>query len=119
MSSSQAKMRQYCLVLDLKDDAELIEEYELHHQNGKVWPEVIDSIRHSGIVDMKIFRFQDRLVMLMEVNEGFSFDRKAKMDKNNDKVQAWEALMNRFQKPLTDNESEKWQLTKCIFELNP
>ncbi len=40
----------YCFALDLKDDQKLIAEYEKHHQ--KVWPEIMDSIKDSGITDM-------------------------------------------------------------------
>ena len=31
-------MKRYCLTLDLKDDAELIAEYEAYHR--EVWPEI-------------------------------------------------------------------------------
>ncbi|HMU58619.1 MAG TPA: L-rhamnose mutarotase, partial [Chitinophagaceae bacterium] len=43
-------MPRYCLALDLKDDEALISAYEAHHRN--VWPEVLDSIKGSGITTM-------------------------------------------------------------------
>ena len=46
--------KRYCLTLDLKDDPELIAEYEAYHQ--AVWTEVLQSIKESGIVDMEIYR---------------------------------------------------------------
>jgi L-rhamnose mutarotase len=40
-------MKRYCLTLDLKEDLALIAEYEKYHQ--EVWPEIIKSIKNSGI----------------------------------------------------------------------
>jgi L-rhamnose mutarotase len=54
----------YCLTVDLKDDPQLIKEYEEFHQ--QVWPEIITSIKDSGITNMEIYRFQNRLFMVME-----------------------------------------------------
>src|SRR5437870_2750070 len=44
--------RRFCFALDLKDDPELIAEYRKYHE--KIWPEITESIRKSGIEDMKI-----------------------------------------------------------------
>lgn len=49
----------YCLALDLKDDPRLISEYEAYHNN--VWPEILKSIKDSGITSMEIFRAGNRL----------------------------------------------------------
>ena len=61
--------RQYCLTLNLRDDDELIREYEGYHKPGNVWPEVIDSIRESGILDMRIYRSGLLLIMIMTRNK--------------------------------------------------
>ncbi len=109
-------MKRYCLTLDLKDDPELITEYERFHAD--VWPEVKESIRSSGIESMQIYRFSNRLCMIMDVNENFSFERKAAADADNPKVQEWEALMWKFQQPLPGSKpGEKWLLMNKIFEL--
>jgi L-rhamnose mutarotase len=56
--------------------------------------------------------------MIMEVNEKFSFERKAAADRANTKVREWEELMWRFQKPLPEaNPGEKWLLMDRIFKL--
>ena len=109
-------MKTYVLALDLKDDNKLIEEYEAYHKN--VWPEVLSSIRESGIQDMKIYRAGTRLVMQMVVDESFSFEKKAAADEGNDKVQQWEALMWKYQEQLPGSKpSEKWILMDEIFSL--
>ena len=103
----------YCCTLDLKNDPALIAEYEAYHK--EVWPEVLQSIRDSGIVSMEIWRYQAKLFMILEVSEAFSFEKKEAMDANNAKVQEWEQLMLRFQQPLPGSAS-KWQLMDKIFE---
>ena len=110
--------RQYCLTLALHDDDELIKLYEKYQQAGNVWPEVITSIEESGIENMSIFRMNAQLIMVIEVNETFSFEDKAKSDLNNTKVPAWERLMDTFQKTdHVDTQKSKWQLMDKIFSL--
>ena len=110
-------MARYCLALDLKDDPQLIEEYEKYHRH--VWSEIKKSITDSGITDMEIYRTGNRLFMIMETNENFSFEKKEAMDNANQKVQEWELLMWKFQQPLPwAKEGEKWILMEKIFNLN-
>ena len=108
--------RRYCLTLDLKDDPKLIAEYKRYHE--RVWPEITQSIRQSGIEDMEIYLLGTRMFMLMEVNERFSFDSKRKTDNENPRVREWEELMWKFQKPLPEAKpGEKWLLMERIFKL--
>jgi len=109
-------MKRYCLTLDLKDDEQLIEEYEQHHK--KIWPEIQQSIKESSIQHMEIYRLANRLFMIMDTTDDFSFDKKAAMDAANAKVQEWENLMWKYQQALPQaKEGEKWLLMKKIFEL--
>ena len=112
-------MKCYALALDLVEDQCLIAEYEALHQNENCWPEVKHSIMEAGIRDMRIYRTGNRLFMVMEVDETFSFAKKAEMDANNEKVQEWEQLMWRYQKPLPwADPNEKWVLMDLIYSLN-
>jgi L-rhamnose mutarotase len=107
----------YCFALDLKNDEQLISEYENYHR--AVWPEIVDSIRDSGITDLEIYRVSNRLFMIMETDAGFSFDKKNAMDNANPKVQEWETLMWKYQQALpVAKPGEKWMLMDKIFELN-
>ena len=109
-------MKRYCLTLDLQDDPALIAEYEAYHQN--VWPEILQSITGSGIEHMEIYRYASRLFMIMEVNDSFSFEAKGTADAANPKVQEWEELMWKYQKPLPGAKpGEKWLLMDKIFQL--
>lgn len=107
--------KRYCLALDLKDDPALIAEYEVYHK--KVWPEILKSIKDSGITSMQIYRTGTRMFMIMETTDDFSFTRKAEMDKDNAKVQEWETLMWKYQQALPQAKpGEKWMLMEKIFE---
>jgi L-rhamnose mutarotase len=108
--------RRFCLTLDLKNDPKLIEEYKRYHL--KVWPEIIQSIKKSGIEDMEIYLRGTRMFMIMEVNEDFTFEAKAEADRNDPKVEEWENLMWKFQQPLADAKAgEKWLPMERVFKL--
>jgi L-rhamnose mutarotase len=108
--------RRFCLTLDLKNDPQLIADYRRYHE--RIWPEITQSIKDSGVVDMEIYLLGKRMLMIMEVNESFSFEEKAKADQLNPKVQEWEQLMWKFQQPLPDaRPGEKWVRMERIFKL--
>lgn len=109
-------MKKFSLALDLKDDEQLIKEYEEYHQ--QVWPEIIRRIKESGIVNMEIYRYRNRLFMIMITRDDFSFDKKALADREHEKVQEWEELMWTYQQPMPGAlPGEKWMLMDKIFEL--
>ena len=64
--------RRFCLTLDLKDDPGLIAEYKRYHEH--VWPEIVESIKDSGILDMEIYLLGTRMFMIMDVNESVSLE---------------------------------------------
>ena len=111
------KHQRFCLTLDLKNDPLLIAEYRKHHE--RIWPEVKASILNSGILEMEIYNYGNRLFMIMETDENFSFERKKMMDAENLKVAQWEELMWKYQQPLPGSlPGEKWKLMECIFKLS-
>jgi L-rhamnose mutarotase len=109
-------MKTYCLANDLKDDPQLIEEYEQHHK--AVWAENLAGIRASGILTMDIFRTGNRLFMIMTTDDNFSFEAKAKVDASNIKLQEWETLMDKYQQRIPwAKPGEKWVLMHQIFTM--
>jgi L-rhamnose mutarotase len=104
----------YCLALDLVNDAQMIEQYEKYHETPR--PEILKSIHDAGITLMEIYRIGDRLFMIIETDETFSFEKKEAMDKSNPQVQVWEQLMWKYQKAVPGAKpGEKWVLMKKIF----
>lgn len=109
-------MKQYCLGVDLVDDPVMIAEYEDYHT--RVHPDIQKSITDAGITRMDIFRSGNRLFMIMETEDDFSFENKAQMDASNPKVQEWEQLMWKYQQALPlAKPGEKWVLMEQIFAL--
>lgn len=109
----------YCLALDLNDDPESIECYVKCHQKENFRPEITESIKSAGVVDMQIYLTGNRLFMIMEVDDTFDFDRKAEMDANNPQVQDWEEFVSRFQQRLPwAKEGQKWVLMEQIYGLD-
>jgi L-rhamnose mutarotase len=110
-------MKTFCLALDLKNDPALIDAYEAHHR--EVWPEIIASIKDSGIDNMKIYRTGNRLFMIIHANDHFSFETKSQMDSENPIVEKWETLMDQFQQRLPwAAPGVKWVLMDEIFSLD-
>ncbi|NVJ48565.1 MAG: L-rhamnose mutarotase [Cytophagia bacterium] len=107
-------MKRYALTLDLKNDPQLIEQYKEHHRH--VWPEILESIKASGILSMEIYHIETRLFMIIEASDDFSFEKKARMDASNAKVQEWENLMDTYQQRLPFAKAgEKWVLMERVF----
>ena len=104
------------MAVDLVNNPEMIAEYEAYHK--KIRPEIEKSIRDAGVTQMEIYRIENHLFMIMETEDDFSFEVKAKMDAENPKVQVWEALMGKYQQGLPSaKEGEKWILMKKIFAM--
>lgn len=110
-------MRSYALALDLKDDPKLIKEYKEYHT--KMWPKIEASILDSGIDSMRIYLIMNRLFMLIEVQDNFSFELKSNKDRSDTLVQEWEELMWSYQQSLPcAKKGEKWVLMEKIYDLS-
>jgi len=79
-------MKRYCFALDLKDDPELIAQYEHWHKHENGWPEIRKSILDADVLSMDIYRTGNRLFMIMDVSDNFSSAQKSAMDAANPKV---------------------------------
>jgi L-rhamnose mutarotase len=111
-------MKRYCLAVDLVEDPILIAEYDHWHKADNGWPEITKSITDAGIANMEIYRTGNRLFMIMDVDETFSFERKSAMDAVNPRVQEWEQLMWKYQQSMPfAKQGEKWLLLDKIFQL--
>jgi L-rhamnose mutarotase len=110
-------MQRFCLALDLVDNLDLINEYEHHHAPGSAWPEVTQHDLDAGIVNIEIYRTGNRMFMILETDDSFTFEKKAAMDAENPKIAEWEQLMWNYQLPLPwAKDGEKWILMKKIFK---
>jgi L-rhamnose mutarotase len=109
-------MKRYALALDLVEEPNLIAEYKKYHE--QIPPDIAVSIKESGILNMELYLLGNRLFMIMETKDDFSFEKKAAMDLANSEVQKWEQLMWKYQKALPmAKPGEKWILMEQIFKL--
>jgi L-rhamnose mutarotase len=111
-------MKTYCLALDLHDEPHLIAEYRKYHEPDTIWPEVVENIKNQGIPRETIFLIGNRMAMVLETTDDFSFEAKAASDQANHKMRAWEDLMWKYQKALPQaRPGEKWTQMEKIFEV--
>ncbi|MBB6325336.1 L-rhamnose mutarotase [Algoriphagus iocasae] len=109
------KTQTFVLICDLKNEEETIQAYVECHK--AVVPEIIESIRVAGVLQMSIYRWQNRLTMILVGDEEFSFEKKAKLDESNPKVQEWETFLGQYQTNLPGTPPNwRWALTEKIFD---
>src|SRR6185503_13062880 len=111
-------MSRHVLTVDLRDDPAAIAAYREYHQ--RVWPEVLDSLRRSGVSRMDIHIHGRRLVMILELDNGLDVHRVfAAHAASHPRVQEWERLMRSLQEPPSDAPpGEWWASMEPIFHLS-
>lgn len=107
-----------CMMLDLKDDEQAIQEYERLHQ--QVWPEVEAQFKSFGVLSIDIYRLGTRLCMVMQTDDDvFEAQALQAAQENDPRVQEWETLMWRFQAPTPWTPTgEKWIEAKSIYQFS-
>lgn len=118
-NSELRSFRRYCKTLELKDDAQLIEDYKKVHAPGAVWPEITQGMRELGILDMEIYLLGTRLFMIMDTVPDFEHDRAMDQLAKKPLQNEWEAYVSRFQQTSSEaTADEKWQLMERIFKMD-
>ena len=108
-------MLRQVLAIDLKDDS-VVDTYREHHR--RVWPEVLESLRASGVLDMQIYLLGRRLVMIADLEDGADLRRAfATRMASHPRVAEWERLMMSLQQPAPGAaEGEWWTAMEPVFE---
>jgi L-rhamnose mutarotase len=110
-------MQTFVLICDLKDEPAAIEAYVACHKS--VSPAILESIRVAGILQMNIYRWRNRLTMILVGADDFSFEKKAKLDDVNPAVQEWEAFLGQYQTNLPGTPANwRWAITEQIFDFD-
>ena len=110
-------MTRQVLAIDLKDEA-VVETYREHHR--RVWPEVLDSLRTSGVIDMQIYLLGRRLVMVADLQDGGDLRRAFETRiASHPRVAEWERLMMSLQQPAPGAAvGEWWTAMEPVFEFH-
>jgi L-rhamnose mutarotase len=103
------------LAIDLRDDS-VVETYRDYHR--RVWPEVLESMRSSGVIDMQIYLLGRRLVMIADLEDGSDLRSAfATRMASNPRVAEWERLMMSLQQPAPGaGHGEWWTAMERVFE---
>ena len=114
----EQETRRYCMTLELKDDPELIAEYESWHQPDKIWKEIPEGIREVGIIDSEIYRFGTTMFMILTVPADFDFETQMTKLAGLPRQAEWEDFMSKYQasKP-GESSADKWKKMERIFKL--
>jgi len=70
-SFARADVRRIVRVQDLTNNPEVFAAYEKAHSPGHTPAAVLEVQRRHGVLDLEIFRYADRLVMIMTVSKDF------------------------------------------------
>lgn len=111
--------KRYCQTLDLREDPELIAVYKKLHAKEGIWPETLEAIKASGILEMEIYLLDNRLFMIIEMPANLEWDEVMQKMANMPKQKEWEALTAKYQQVTTkgENSADKWKLMERIFHL--
>ena len=110
-------MNRYVLTVHLKNDPAALEAYRRHH--AAVWPEVVESLRASGVRHMDIHLLGRQLVMVLELEDGLDVREVfATHSASTPRVAEWEALMKSLQEPVDGaGPGEWWAIMEPVFRL--
>ena len=116
---TQVETKRYCMTLELKDDPQLISEYEDWHKAEKIWKEIPAGIREVGILDSEIYRSGTTLFMILTVQADFNFEIQMGKLAGLSRQEEWEDFMTKYQasKPGASS-AEKWIKMKRVFKLS-
>jgi L-rhamnose mutarotase len=90
-------MKDWLYTCDLKDDPEIIRQYDDFHAN--IWPEVAESLKSVGMREIKIWRLGTRMVMCITTDDDFDpAAASAAHQASHPRCAEWEELMKSFQR---------------------
>lgn len=100
-------MKRFAQTVMLKDDAEIIRQYEEYHAHP--WPEVVEGTQACGVQRLFIYRFGRVLFMYLEVPDDFDLARDFDGYMTTPRAREWDELMRTFQEPVEGaRPSETW-----------
>jgi L-rhamnose mutarotase len=113
------KTNRTCLALDLKDDADLIAQYEHFHTPEGIWKGIPEGIKAGGIEDMQIYRIGNHLFMIAETVEEITLEEAFEATSKQPHQPEWAAFVAGFQQKLKEAKpEEQWAKMQNIFSLN-
>lgn len=110
--------KRFVQTLELNSNEEARREYIKWHSEEFHWKEIRDGIREVGILEMEIYIFGNRLVMIVDAPLDFDWDSAMAKLATLPRQAEWEAFVSQFQGCSKDATSdEKWQMMDRMFKL--
>ena len=111
-------VKRYVQTMELKDEPALIARYRRAHSREESWPEIREGIRRVGILEMEVYLFGNRIVMVVETPLDFSWDEAMARLATLPRQAEWEEFVAQFQQcDASATSDEKWQMMERIFHL--
>lgn len=111
-------VKRYCQIIEIEDDEKLIDGYIKCHSAEESWKEVRDGIKAVGILEMELYIYGNKVIMIVEAPEDFDWDEAMNKLSTLERQAEWEEYVSRFQGCSSDATSaQKWNLMKRIFHL--
>ena len=110
-------MKRYARTVNLRDDPEVIRQYEAYHAH--VWPEVNAGIERSGVRQMIIWRYGRQLFMYMETADDYDLNTLPPPPESvHPREREWDLLMRGFQETVPGAPpGSKWVEMKEVYAL--
>ena len=101
---------------DLVNDSALIRLYDSMHSKAGVWPELKKANLAAGIHEVRIYRYDNRLFMMVTVPEDADLSRVDSLYLGSDKkIKVWNQMMANFQRSLPGvDTTKKWSAMEMI-----
>jgi L-rhamnose mutarotase len=111
-------MKQYAKTVLLKNDPELLAKYRAYH--NEIWPEVVQSFKAVGVIDIQIWLIGRQLFMLMTTEDTFNPEKDlAHYLTLHPRNKEWEDLMTTFQERVPEAKpGEHWAELELIFQIS-
>jgi L-rhamnose mutarotase len=92
-------------------------EYLAAHK--RVWPEVKEALRVTGIMEEKIWLLGNRMFMLVVTDDDFDWDRDTSEYLELPRTREWDELMRKLQTPVPEaGKDDWWAPMEKVFDLN-
>lgn len=114
----EGPVKRYCQFLEITDCPELIARYVQTHDKDHSWKEIRDGIREVGILEMELYIFGNKVVMIVETPLDFDWESAMARLAALPRQAEWERFVAQMQGCDPDATSvSKWQLMERMFYL--
>lgn len=109
----------YCFTIDLKDDDRLVSDFIRNYKQGVVLTEAVENMQPSHMLEMGIYAVDNRLMLLLEVNEAFDIEKDFKTIRMLPEKNEGSELLSTFQQQMRlAKPDEQCALMQQIYNLN-